>query len=66
VQFDFYLISHFSNTGKILIALRRDIYYRDPELFMKQEVVDRYVGDIAYTLGVERDALNVASIYTSF
>jgi meiotic recombination protein SPO11 len=39
----------------------RDIYYRDPELFMKQAVVDRYVDDIAYTLGVERDALNVVS-----
>ncbi|KAG0646636.1 Meiotic recombination SPO11 [Hyphodiscus hymeniophilus] len=32
---------------------------RDPELFVKQAVVDRYVDDIAYTLGVERDALNV-------
>lgn len=29
---------------------------------MKQAVVDRYVDDIAYTLGVERDALNVVSI----
>jgi meiotic recombination protein SPO11 len=39
--------------------LDRDIYYRDPELFIKQAVVDRYVDDIAYTLGVGRDALNV-------
>lgn len=39
----------------------RDMYYRDPELFVKQAVVDRYVDDIAYTLGVERDALNVVS-----
>lgn len=29
---------------------------------MKQAVVDRYVDDIAYTLGVERDALNVVRI----
>ena len=35
------------------------MFYRDPELFMKQTVVDRYVDDLAYTLGVERDALNV-------
>lgn len=37
----------------------RDLYYRDPELFVKQAVVDRYVDDIAYTFGIERDALNV-------
>jgi hypothetical protein len=47
----------------ILTCSYRDIYYRDPELFMKQAVVDRYVGDLAYTLGVERDALNVASLH---
>jgi len=41
---------------------RRDMYYRDPELFVKQAVVDRYVDDIAYTLGIERDALNVVSV----
>lgn len=35
------------------------MFYRDPELFIKQSVVDRYVDDLAYTLGVERDALNV-------
>lgn len=43
----------------LLTSCHRDIYYRDPELFMKQEVVDRYLGDLAYTMGVERDALNV-------
>jgi meiotic recombination protein SPO11 len=42
--------------------LTRDMYYRDPELFVKQAVVDRYVDDIAYTFGVERDALNVVGI----
>ena len=41
----------------------RDIYYRDPELFIKQAVVDRCVDDLAYTLGVERDALNVVCCY---
>jgi meiotic recombination protein SPO11 len=35
------------------------MYYRDPELFMRQAVVDRYVDDIVYTFGVGRDALNV-------
>ena len=44
------------------LILARDIYYRDPELFIKQAVVDRYVDDIAFTLGVDRDALNVVSL----
>jgi meiotic recombination protein SPO11 len=35
------------------------MYYRDPELFMRQAVVDRYVDDLAYTFGVGRDTLNV-------
>jgi hypothetical protein len=29
---------------------------------MKQAVVDRYLNDLAYSLDVERDALNVVSI----
>lgn len=37
------------------------MYYRDPELFTKQATVDRFVDDIAYTLGLKRDALNVVS-----
>jgi meiotic recombination protein SPO11 len=37
------------------------MYYRDPELFVKQQVVDRYVDDIAFNLGVNRAALNVVS-----
>ncbi|TVY82608.1 Meiotic recombination protein rec12 [Lachnellula suecica] len=44
-----------------IVTTKRDIYYRDPELFLKQAVVDQYVDDIAYTLGVERDALNVVA-----
>ncbi|KIN01593.1 hypothetical protein OIDMADRAFT_160910 [Oidiodendron maius Zn] len=44
-----------------IIATKRDIYYRDRELFMKQAVVDRYVEDLAYTLEVERDALNIVA-----
>jgi len=37
----------------------RDIYYRSPDLFVKQAVVDRYVDDIACTFGVSRNVLNV-------
>ncbi|TGO47738.1 hypothetical protein BCON_0265g00110 [Botryotinia convoluta] len=44
-------------TGNIIT--KRDIYYRDPELFTKQAIVDRFVDDIACTLGLKRDALNV-------
>ncbi|KAK2623907.1 hypothetical protein QTJ16_006541 [Diplocarpon rosae] len=47
-----------------IVTTKRDIYYRDPKLFMKQAVVDRYVDDIAYTFGVSRDALNVATFRT--
>ncbi|KAF7960182.1 hypothetical protein EAE96_001780 [Botrytis aclada] len=44
-------------TGNIIT--KRDMYYRDPELFTKQAIVDRFIDDIAYTLGLKRDALNV-------
>ncbi|TGO37998.1 hypothetical protein BHYA_0084g00290 [Botrytis hyacinthi] len=44
-------------TGNIIS--KRDMYYRDPELFTKQTIVDRFVDDIACTLGLKRDALNV-------
>jgi len=40
----------------------RDIYYKDPALFLKQSVVDRYVDDIAFTFNVPRSALSVVSI----
>jgi hypothetical protein len=33
---------------------------------MKQAIVDRYVDDIAYTLEVERDALNVVRYHKVF
>jgi hypothetical protein len=36
-----------------------DIYYRHPDLFMKQSVVDRYIDDLACTFGVSRSQLNV-------
>ena len=37
----------------------RDIFYKDPQLFVTQAVVDRQVDDLAFTLGVERSGLNV-------
>ena len=40
---------------------KRDIFYRDPNLFTKQEIVDRYVDDVAFALGVPRCSLNVTS-----
>ncbi|OBT68740.1 hypothetical protein VE03_02199 [Pseudogymnoascus sp. 23342-1-I1] len=42
-------------------AWKFDIYYRDPDLFVKQAVVDRYIDDLAYTLNVPRDALNIVA-----
>lgn len=36
-----------------------DLYYRHPDLFVKQSVVDRYVDDIACTLSTSRSQLNV-------
>ncbi|KUJ17464.1 DNA topoisomerase IV, alpha subunit [Mollisia scopiformis] len=44
-----------------VVTTKRDIYYRESELFTKQSIVDRYVDDIAYTFGINRDALNVAA-----
>jgi predicted RNA methylase len=41
------------------------MYYRDPELFVRQAAVDRYIDDIAYTFGVGRDALNVVRTHSS-
>lgn len=41
--------------------LSRNMYYKDPALFRSQSVVDRYIDIVAYTLGVQRAALNVVS-----
>ncbi|KAI9674611.1 MAG: hypothetical protein M1829_003693 [Trizodia sp. TS-e1964] len=42
------------------ITTKRDIYYKDVELFGRQSIVDKYVDDIAYTFNVERESLNVS------
>lgn len=44
-----------------LLTTFRDIYYRHPDLFVKQAVVDRYVDDLACTFGVSRTLLNVSA-----
>ncbi|KAI9725007.1 MAG: hypothetical protein M1812_000283 [Candelaria pacifica] len=43
------------------ITSKRDIYYKDPTLFLKQGVVDQCVDDIACTFGVQRSCLNVVA-----
>ena len=41
----------------------REIYYRDPELFQNQNVVNRYVDDLAFSFGVRRASLNVVGSF---
>ncbi|KAL8733192.1 MAG: hypothetical protein Q9181_003675 [Wetmoreana brouardii] len=45
-----------------VIVSKRNIYYKDPELFKSQKIVDRYVDILSYTFGCERAALNVAML----
>jgi meiotic recombination protein SPO11 len=40
---------------------RRDIYYIDPAYFQSQATVNSVIDDLAYTIGVNRLALNVVS-----
>ncbi|KAL6706336.1 endodeoxyribonuclease [Coniothyrium glycines] len=40
---------------------KRDLYYRHPDLFVKQSVVDRYIDDLAFTLGCTRSQLNISA-----
>ena len=47
--------------SRSLTCYLRDIYYRDPNLFVNQTVVDRHVDRIARTFGVARADLNVVS-----
>ncbi|KAF1969784.1 DNA topoisomerase IV, alpha subunit [Bimuria novae-zelandiae CBS 107.79] len=44
-----------------IVMTKRDMYYRHPDLFGKQAIVDRYVDDVACTLGVSRSLLNVTA-----
>jgi meiotic recombination protein SPO11 len=42
------------------------MYYRDPALFSKQAVVDRFVDDLAFTFGVPRLLLNVVGVIIAY
>jgi meiotic recombination protein SPO11 len=44
-----------------VITTKRNIYYRAPQLFLRQTVVDRYIDDLAHTLEVPRAALNIVA-----
>lgn len=37
----------------------RNIYYQNPDLFKSQSVVDDMVDNLAFTLGVGREDLNI-------
>ena len=62
----------FAAVGKILSEIHEailsgvhfttgEIFYREPDLFKKQETVDRYINDIAYTCGVTRADLSITA-----
>lgn len=55
-------VCYFSVPVVLPLTYGRDIFYRDPELFGKQDTVDRYIEDIAHTCGVQRIDLHVVSI----
>ncbi|KAL8829429.1 MAG: hypothetical protein Q9191_002020 [Dirinaria sp. TL-2023a] len=39
----------------------QNLYYKDPSLFKSQQIVDRSIDILAFTIGVRRDALNVTA-----
>jgi meiotic recombination protein SPO11 len=41
--------------------LPRNIYYQNPDLFKSQSAVDDMVDNLAFTLGVGREDLNIVS-----
>lgn len=40
----------------------RNIYYQNPDLFRSQSVVDHMVDNLALTLGVGREDLNIVNL----
>lgn len=48
------------------LSLGRDIYYIDPAYFKSQSTIDSIIDDIAYTIGVDRVALNVVRLGSAF
>lgn len=59
IHFYYHLLLHYA--VERLTSLTRDIFYRDPDLFVKQAVVDRYIDDLAYTLSTSRHSLNIVA-----
>ncbi|KAK8066642.1 hypothetical protein PG997_013389 [Apiospora hydei] len=43
------------------IITKRNIYYQNPELFGSQDYVNKLVDDVAFTLGVGRNELNIVA-----
>ncbi|PYH42737.1 putative meiosis-specific topoisomerase Spo11 [Aspergillus saccharolyticus JOP 1030-1] len=69
---DFYEAWRFTVAMRVLSAIadavdkgvvisKRDIYYSDPAIFGSQRIVDGLVDDFAFTIGVNRSALNVGA-----
>jgi meiotic recombination protein SPO11 len=55
-HFPFYL---FSSYRRLIVS--RNIFYQNTDLFRHQRVVDNLVDDLAFSLGVGRDDLNIVS-----
>lgn len=49
-------------TSELALIPPRDIYYIDPAYFRSQDTVDTVIDELAYTIGVDRGALNVVSL----
>ncbi|CAG8246252.1 unnamed protein product [Penicillium salamii] len=54
------ILDQVTRTGQLIS--KRDIYYIDPGFFRAQYVVDGVIDDLAYTIGVDREALNVDTL----
>lgn len=48
--------------SKSIADQTRNIYYQNPELFRSQSIVDDMVDNLACTLGVGREDLNIVGI----
>lgn len=64
--FSFLIIfSHSQPLITVAQFFSRNIYYQDPTLFRSQSVVNRYVDMLAFSLDVDRAALNVVRFFCS-
>ena len=60
------IFSHSQPLVTVAQFFPRNIYYQDPTLFRSQNVVDRYIDILAFSIGVERSALNVVRFFCSY